>query len=409
MDAYADFFPDLLTVSLLLVAAIALTPLVRAARLPGPAAFLAVGIVAGFTDAIPTDGLGELPLEEIGAVALYAVLFQGGLSTGFGAWRREARPIVALGTAGTALTAVAVAAFGHYAIGLDWALAALVGVALSPTDPAAVYAMLRGEGSGPTRSRVILEGESGFNDPVSISLMVAVVAFLASDEATVGEGVIRFVEEMGIGVVGGLIGAAVLVAILRATPRLEDSLQSVAVLAGAVVIGAGTATLHGSGFLAVYLAGLLVADRWAAQDGSHHAIPEAAAATAEPVLFGLLGAVFASRVAGVDILVGLTLTAFTIAVVRPLVVGVCLAGSRLPRAERVIVSVGGLKGAVPLLLAGYAGLEGRAETRRTEAIVLAATTASIVGQGWVLAAVSSRSPDAVPAPTDPAPPQTPAG
>jgi potassium/hydrogen antiporter len=391
MDAYSDFFPDLLTVSLLLIAAIALTPVVRELRLPGPAAFLAVGIVAGITDAIPTDGLGELPLEEIGAVALYAVLFQGGLSTGFRAWRIEARSIVALGTAGTALTAAAVAGFAHYALGLDWALAALVGVALSPTDPAAVYAMLRGDSDRPSRSRVILEGESGFNDPVSISLMVAVVAFLASDDATFGEGVTRFLEEMGIGLVGGLVGGALLMGLLRATPQLEDSLQSVAVLAATVVIGAGTATLHGSGFLAVYLAGLLVADRWASQDGSHHAIPEAAAAVAEPVLFGLLGAVFAARVAGADVVVGLILTVVTIVVVRPVVVTICLAGSSLRKAERMIVSVGGLKGAVPLLLAGYVGLEGLSETRRTEAIVLAATAASIVIQGWALAAVTARA------------------
>ena len=87
MDAFAEFFPELLAVALLLLIAIALTPVVQALGLPGPAAFLAVGVVAVLSDVIPTDGLGELPLEEIGAVALYAVLFQGGLSTGFRAWR----------------------------------------------------------------------------------------------------------------------------------------------------------------------------------------------------------------------------------------------------------------------------------------------------------------------------------
>lgn len=388
MDAFSDFFPDLLTVSVLLLAAIALTPVVRAIRLPGPAAFLFVGVVAGYTDAIPTDSLGELPLEQIGAVALYAVLFQGGLSTGFRAWRSEARPILALGTVGTAATAAALTGFAHYVLGLDWALAALVGVALSPTDPAAVYAMLRG-GGGASRPRVILEGESGFNDPVSISLMVAVVAFLASDDATVTEGAIRFLEEMGIGLAGGLVGAGVLIALLQATPQLEESLQSVAVLATAAVIGAGTAVLHGSGFLAVYVAGLLVADTWASQDGTNHAIPESVAAAAEPVLFGLLGAVFASRVQGLDIAHGVILTLVTMVIVRPLVV-VCLARHGLSRSERLVVSVGGLKGAVPLLLAGYAALEALPETRRTEAIVLCATAASIVLQGWALSAITGR-------------------
>ena len=386
MDAFAEFFPELLTVALLLLTAIALTPVVQMAGLPGAAAFLAVGVIAGLTDAIPTDGLGELPLEEIGAVALYAVLFQGGLSTGFRAWRSEARPILALGTIGTAGTAAALAAFAHYGLGLGWSLSALVGVALSPTDPAAVYAVLRGQGA-PSRSRVILEGESGFNDPVSISLMVAVVAFLGSDDATVGGSVLRFVEEIGIGLLGGVMGAALLLVLLRATPHLEEGLQSVAVLAAAAVVGAGTAAVHGSGFLAVYVAGLLIADRWAEQDGTHHAIPEAVAAAAEPALFGLLGAVFASRVTGIDIIHGLLLAAITVIIVRPLVVLACVAGGRLRRRDTLIVSVGGLKGAVPLLLAGYPALEALPETTRTEGIVLCATACSILVQGKMLSTI----------------------
>ena len=177
--------------------------------------------------------------------------------------------------------------------------------------------------------------------------------------------------------------------LLRATPQLEESLPSVAVLATTAVIGAGTAVLHGSGFLAVYVAGLLVADRWAAQDGTNHAIPESVAAAAEPVLFGLLGAVFASRVQGMDIAHGVILTLVTMVIVRPLVVG-CLARHGLSRSERLVVSVGGLKGAVPLLLAGYAALEALPETRRTEAIVLCATAASIALQGWALSAITGR-------------------
>lgn len=397
MDAFADFFPVLLAFSLVLLAAIALTPIARMVGLPGPAAFLAVGIVAGLTDIVPTDRLEELELEQIGAIALYAVLFQGGLSTGFRAWRREAAPIVLLGTVGTAATALALAGFAHYALGLGWALAALVAVALSPTDPAAVYAMLRGEGRTP-RARVVLEGESGFNDPVSISLMVAVVAFLSSDDASVSGSVVRFAEEMGLGLAGGVVGGGLLIALLRATHTLEESLQAIAVLTTAVVVGAATASLHGSGFLAVYVAGLLVADRWADQDGTSHAIPEAVSAAAEPVLFGLLGAVFASRVGGIDVVHGILLTLLTLAVIRPLVAVACLAGRGLDRTERLVVSVGGLKGAVPLLLAGYPALEALPETTRTEAIVLSATTASIVLQGWALTAITTRGGPRAPVP-----------
>lgn len=392
MDAFADFFSDLLIVAGLLLAALAASIVTHRIGLPGPAAFLALGIVAGLVDAIPTEGLGALPIEEIGALALYAILFQGGLSTGFQAWRSVARPIVALGLPGTGATAGMLAVFGHYVLGLDWALAALCGIALSPTDPAAVYATLRAGGSR-TKARVVLEGESGFNDPVGISLMVVAVAMLSSDETGVGDGVVRFLQELLIGLGGGVLGAAALVALLVATPRLEQGLQAVAILIGAVVIGAATATLHGSGFLAVYIAGLLLADRWAKQDGRHHAVPEGVAAVAEPFLFGLLGAVFAPLVVGGDVWKGICLTVATVFLVRPLVAAASLARSQLRRAERVLVSWGGLKGAVPLLLAAYPGLEALAETERTEAIVLVATAASILVQGASLRFVASRVPE----------------
>ena len=238
--------------------------------------------------------------------------FQGGLSTGYQAWRSVARPVITLGLPGTAATAAGLAVLGHYVLGLDWSLAVLCGIALSPTDPAAVYATLRAGGSR-TKARTVLEGESGFNDPVGISLMVVAVAMLASDDNGVGDGVVRFVEELRDRPRRVASSAAVaLVALLVATPRLEQGLQAVAILLGAVLIGAATATLHGSGFLAVYVAGLLLADRWAKQDGRHHAVPEEVAAAAEPLLFGLLGAVFAPLVVGGDLWKGICLTLATV-------------------------------------------------------------------------------------------------
>ena len=307
------------------------------------------------------------------------------LATRPGARRRR---ILALGTIGTAATAGLLGVFAHYLLGFEWTLAALVAVALSPTDPAAVYATLRGREQF-RRARVVLEGESGFNDPVAISLMITVVTFVSSDHATVSGSVVHLVQELGLGLVGGVIGAGALIALLRATPHLEDALQSIAVLVMVVVIGAATAVVHGSGFLAVYAAGLLAADRSAEQDGTKHAIPESVSAVAEPVLFGLLGAVFAPRVTRGDVVDGALLTLVTLCALRPAVVYACLARSRFTRTERLVVILGGLKGAVPLLLAGYAALEALPQTDRTEAVVLSATAASILAQGWGLTAITS--------------------
>ena len=389
MAALADFFPKLLVLAGLLLAALAAAPLAQRLRLPGPAAFLAVGIVAGLTGVAPTEDLSPLTLERIGAVLLYAILFQGGLATGFRAFRRSARPILLLGLPGTAATAGALALFAHLLLGYGWALAFLVAIALAPTDPAAVYAVLRGQ-RAETRARTILEGESGFNDPVGISLMVVAVASLAEDGASNGAAALRLVQELGIGVAGGIAGWLLLAAILYATPQLEEGLQSVALLCGAVLLGAATATLGGSGFLAVYLSGLLVADRWAGKEGRHHAVPESLAAAAEPVLFGLLGASFAPLVDLGDVARGLALALVTAFAVRPVVAAACLAGTRLRRAERVLVSWGGLKGAVPLLLAAFPALESLEGARTAEAVVLVATAASIVVQGATLALVAGR-------------------
>ena len=150
-------------------------------------------------------------MQEIGSLALYAVLFQGGLSTGWAAWRRHARVIGALGLPGTAATAALVALAGA-GLGLSWEAAILIGVALAPTDPAAVYATLRHRGDTPART--ILEGESGFNDPVGIAMMAAAVTAIGASGSGSGAAG-RLIEELGVGLVGGLVGAGLVVIVLR--------------------------------------------------------------------------------------------------------------------------------------------------------------------------------------------------
>lgn len=387
MDALENFFPTLLVASGLLLAALAGAPLARRLGLPGPAAFLAVGIAAGLGGISPLEDVSTLALEEVGTILLYGILFQGGLETGYAAFRRSAQPILLLGLPGTAATAGGLAVIGHGLLGFSWQTAFLIGIALAPTDPAAVYSALRGQRTQ-TRARTILEGESGFNDPVGISLMIIAVSAVGSDGASAGDAVVQLVEQLGIGVAGGLVGAGLLVFAIRSTPRLEEGFQSVAVVAGAVGVGAATAALHGSGFLAVYLAGLLVADEWAGQDGRQHAVPQAFAAAGEAMLFAILGAAFASVATGEHVWQGVLLALVLALVVRPVVAAPMLLGSGLDRRERVLVSWGGLKGAVPLLLAGFPALEALDGALDVQGIVLAATAASIVVQGSTLGAVT---------------------
>ena len=158
----------------------------------------------------------------------------------------------------------------------------------------------------------------------------------------------------------------------------------------AVLAATGTASLHGSGFLAIYLTGLLVADRWGREDGRRHAVPESLAALSEPVLFGLLGVAAAPFLSPRDAVLGVALTLVTVLAVRPLVVLACVAGTGLERSDRLIVWFGGLKGAVPLLLATYPALESLDSSTQVQAVVLVATAASIVLQGVTLRVAAAR-------------------
>ena len=390
MSEYADLVPQLAVAVALVLTALAAAPFFERLRLPSPAAFLAVGMVAGLLGVGPTDDLPIVTLEQVGAVALFLILFQGGLGTGLGAARAAARPILALGLFGTVATAGGLAVASHYLLGLDWPVSLLVAVALAPTDPAAVYAVLRGR-SGSERARTVLEGESGFNDPAGIALMVAVTAAVATAHSSYGHAALRFVAELAIGSAAGLVGGLLLLAGLRLTRHLEDGVQAVAVILGALLLGAVTASLHGSGFLAVYVDGLLLSDAWRRQDGTRHAVPEALAGVAEPLLFAMLGAAFAPLVGLDHIAYGIALTILTVFVVRPMVAAVCLVGSDLAAADRALVSWGGLKGAVPLLLAAYPALESFGEAGTVAAIVLVATAASLVVQGGTLPLVADRA------------------
>lgn len=389
MADYVHFFPQLAAVTALVVVALAAAPLFELVRLPSPAAFLAVGIGAGLLGVAPTNELPVVRLEQVGAVALFVILFQGGLSTGFSAARAAARPIIALGVLGTVATAAGLAVLARYGLGLDWSVSCLIAVALAPTDPAAVYAVLRGH-PGSERSRVVLEGESGFNDPAGIALMVAVMATVAGAGSSYSHSGLQFGEELAIGSAAGVCGGLTLIAALRISQGIDRSVQAVGVVLGAVLLGALTATLHGSGFLAVYVAGLLVSDAWARREGGQ-AVPEALSSVAEPLIFAMLGAAFAPFVGADQIVHGIFLMVVTVFVVRPLVAAVCLVGSGLGRRDRALVSWGGLKGAVPLLLAGYPALENFEGARSIAATVLVATAASLVVQGGTLPFIARRT------------------
>jgi cell volume regulation protein A len=391
VSGVADFYPAVLAVAVAVLVLVSWSPLAERIGIPASALFLALGIVAGVSRPGLFHAISDQTLQRTAALLLYLVLFHGGLETGLADARRTLRPILVLGLPGTALMAGLLAGAAHFVLGLEWMIATPLGVALAPTDPTAVYSALRGraEAGAP---RGILEGESGFNDPVGITLQTVAVLILAGGSTTYADGVLRFAEELGIGIGAGVLGGFLL---LRARPLLvgiEPALRPAAVLAAAIAIGAATASLHGSGFLAVYLCGLIASSTWRERGSVEtRAVPAALALAAEPILFGLLGGSYASLVAGADIAYGIAIGLAAALVARPIVVAICLVGSGLRRPERTLVAWGGLKGAVPLLLAGFPALEGLDGADRVKAIVLVATAVSVLVQGSTLGLFARRA------------------
>ena len=234
---------------------------VAASRIGLPTAALLLTLAAVASDL--SDRLATLlsfhDVQRVATLALIAILFDGGMGIGLRRFRSAAVPITIVGVLGTFATAPLVAVAAHSILGFDWTVALLIGAALAPTDPAVTFSILAGkevEGSTGT----ILEGESGFNDPVGIALMIGMIELATVPDASVADVVWQFLREMGIGLAVGAVAGLILLDALRRIPLPDRSLYPIAVLLAAGVIYGITTVAHGSGFLAVFVAGIVIGD-----------------------------------------------------------------------------------------------------------------------------------------------------
>ena len=350
--------------------------------IPTPAVFLLGAAVAGQIVPSLRQDLPILAVERIGVVALILILFDGGMEIG---WRRaqaSAAPIVTLGLVGTLATAAIIAVLGHWIFDLGWTSAWLLGAALAPTDPAVMFSVLGGrEIEG--RSGTILQGEAGFNDPVGIALTLGLVELATSSGSSAGGIALDVLLQLAIGVAIGLAGGRLLVEIMRHISLPGAGLYPLRTLAGAGIIYGLTDLAHGSGFLAVFVAGMLVGDAEApyrAEIGRFHS---ALASLAEITVFVALGLTIQLSALGEGNLWldALAIGALTALVARPLVVAPLLVPARLRWGERTFIMWSGLKGAVPILLAAFAVTGGVSDGRRIYDIVFVVVALSVVVQG----------------------------
>jgi cell volume regulation protein A len=359
--------------------------------IPAPGIFLVAAAVisdiySGFADALSIRGV-----ERVAVVALIVILFDGGMRVGWTRFRDAAASIVSLGVAGTFATAALMAAAARYLFGFDWTTAGLLGAALAPTDPAVMFSVLgRREISG--RTATILEGESGANDPVGIALMIGMIDFATHDDASFWTVVREFSVEMSVGLAIGVAGGLLLSPLLSRIRLSSAALYPLQTLTAAGVVYGTASVAHGSGFLAVFVAGILVGEAPLPHKGEIERFHTSLASLAEIVVFVALGlTVDVTDLGHQNVwLDGLLLAAILAFVARPLVVGALLVASSLRRGERLFVMWGGLKGAVPILLAAFALLAEVDEATRIYGIVFVVVAFSVVLQGATIPFAATR-------------------
>jgi cell volume regulation protein A len=323
-------------------------------------------------------------------VALIVILFDGGSSIGLRRFRASSVPIVSLGVVGTFATAGLVALFVHWALGLGWLTSGLIGAAVAPTDPAVMFSVF-GDREISGRTGTILEGESGANDPVGIALMLGLIELATHADSTFWVVVRVFCEQMGIGLAIGIAGGLLEARLLRRLALPSAGLYTVRTLALAGIVYGVATIAHGSGFLAVFVAGVLVGDVEAPFKGEIEVFQEGLAALAEIVVFVALGLTIDLGGLTADRwLEGIAVAAFLALVARPLPTGALLLPVRLRPGERLFVMWGGLKGAVPILLAAFAVTAHVAHAQRIYETVFVVVLASVVVQGGTVSSAAKR-------------------
>jgi cell volume regulation protein A len=379
---------EILLVAGALSAALLTAKLSARTSIPSAAFFLVAAAIA--SDVFSSLQVPVKTVERVATVALIVILFDGGTSIGRRRFRVAAVPIASLGVLGTFATAGLVAVFAHVALDLGWVTAGLLGAAVAPTDPAVMFSVFGDREIG-GRTGTILEGESGANDPVGIALMLGLIELATHADATFWVVVRVFCEQMGIGLAIGIVGGLIEAQVLRRVALPSPGLYTVRTLALAGLVYGVASVAHGSGFLAVFVAGILVGDLDAPFKAEIEVFQEGLAALAEVVVFVALGLTLDISALGANRwLEGLAVAAFLALVARPAALAPLLAPVHLRRGERLFVMWGGLKGAVPILLAAFALQDRVPHAQQLYETVFVVVLASVVVQGGTISAAARR-------------------
>ena len=376
-----EFYLTLLAGGVVVLVSIVATRVASSVGLPSLLLFLGLGVLLG-EDVIGITFNDAQLAQDLGTAALAVILIEGGLTTRWGEIRSVLAPAVVLGTVGVGVSTAVTAVAAHLLLGFSWQLSLLLGATVSSTDAAAVFAILR---VLPLPSRVagLLEAESGFNDAptVILVLLFSTVPFHVS----AGPLIASLVYELAVGAVIGIgigwLGALVL-------PRLAlpaSGLYPLATFALGIVAFAGAGAAHASGFLAAYLAALVLANAGLPHRAATRSFAEGLGWLAQIGLFVLLGLlVTPSRLPG-EVLPALLIGLVLLLLARPLSVLVCLLPFRIPYREQAFISWAGLRGAVPIVLTTFAIVRGVPDSDKLLNIVFVLVVIYTLVQGPSLA------------------------
>lgn len=382
--AYIQAFPALLLIAgLVSLAAILVNKITSRVPIPAPAILL---MAATGASALWPHLRAAIPTAEAGRVvtaALVYILFDGGMHIGWRRFRSAAAPVLALGVIGTIVTVILAAVVMHYGLGFGWPASAVIATAVSPTDPAVVFSVL-GKREVAGRTATILEGESSANDPVGIALMAGVLSYVTWHHGPSGWSIaLIFAAQMVIGVAVGVLGGMALAWFMRRVALPSEGLYPLRTAVAALVIYGLASIAHGSGFLAVLVAGVLTGDVRAPFKQEIARFHASLAALAEIVAFIVLGLTvhLHDLLAPRSLVPGLVLALVLAVVIRPLAIIPLLLPARLRWGERAFIAWAGLKGAVPVLLGTFVLQADVAGARAIYAIVVLVVCFSVLVQG----------------------------
>ncbi|HEX6006262.1 MAG TPA: potassium/proton antiporter [Burkholderiales bacterium] len=348
--------------------------------------FLLLGMVAG------EDGPGGIHFNDFqvaylgSTLALAIILFDGGMRTRAESFRVALRPATALATLGVVVSAAIAGAFAAWLFKLHWLQGLLIGSIVGSTDAAAVFALMHAHGLEiKQRVAATLEVESGSNDPMAVFLVVVLIEIIAAGGTSLSWMVaVQFVKQMSLGAIAGIAGGRLLVWFINHL-KLETGLYPLLAIAGGVTIYGAVTIAGGSGFLAIYLSGIVLGNAQLQAMQNILRVNDGMAWLAQIMMFLMLGLLVTPSEIPPIALPALGVALALMLVARPVAVALCLVPFRFPWREQLFIAWVGLRGAVPVILGTFPLLAGLENATAYFNITFIVVLMSLVLQGWTLA------------------------